>query len=104
MSREIKLDGGEITVLKTLGLSGTQLQGEILLERMEGMESGEVIDTINGLIELGYVLSSKVNLRSVEDVQRTLLRVNPSYSRDLKDALNPSRGRDERRAQRDRRR
>jgi hypothetical protein len=103
MSREIKLDGGEITVLKTLGLSGTQLQGEILMERMEGMEVAEVLDTINGLIALGYVLSSKVNLRTADDVQRALLRVNPSYSRELKEALNPSRGRDERRSGRERR-
>lgn len=104
MSREIKLDGGEITVLKTLGLSGQQLQGDILLDRMEGMEIAEVLDTINGLVALGYVLSSKVNLRTKDDVERSLLRVNPSYSRDLKDALNPQRARDERRNERERRR
>ncbi|MBA2742798.1 MAG: hypothetical protein H0U43_00525 [Chthoniobacterales bacterium] len=104
MSREIKLDGGEISVLKTLGVSGTQMPGKILLERSDEMETAELLDTLNGLLALGYVLASKVNLRSVEDVERTLFRVNPSYSRDLKDALNPSTARDERRAQRDRRR
>lgn len=104
MSREIKLDGGEIAVLKTLGLSGTQMQGKILLERSDEMETAELLDTLNGLLTLGYVLASKVNLRTAEDVERTLFRVNPSYSRDLKSALNPSAARDERRAQRDRRR
>ncbi len=100
MSREIKLDGGEITVLKTLGLSGTQVQGKVLLERMEEIEIAEVLDTLNGLVALGYVLASKVNVRTKDDVERSLFRVNPSYSRDLKDALNPSAARDERRERR----
>lgn len=103
MSREIKLDGGEISVLKALGLSGTQLQGRLLLERVEEMEIAEFLDTLSGLIALGYVLASKVNVRTVEDVERSFLRVNPSYSRDLKDALNPNASRDDRRARRDRR-
>ena len=37
MAREIKLNGGEISVLKTLGFSGTQMYGKILLERVEEM-------------------------------------------------------------------
>ncbi len=103
MSREIKLNGGEITVLKTLGLTGTQVAGKTLLERMEGLETAEMLDTLSGLIAMGYVLASKVNVRTIEDVERSLFRVNPSYSRDLKDALSPGTGRDERRARRDRR-
>ena len=103
MSREIKLNGGEITVLKTLGFTGTQVAGKTLLERMEGLETAEMLDTLSGLIAMGYVLASKVNVRTIEDVERSLFRVNPSYSRDLKDALSPSTGRDERRARRDRR-
>ncbi|HEV8186056.1 MAG TPA: hypothetical protein VGP40_08880 [Chthoniobacterales bacterium] len=103
MSREIKLNGGEITVLKTLGLTGTQVAGKTLLERMEGLETAEMLDTLSGLIAMGYVLASKVNVRTIEDVELSLFRVNPSYSRDLKDALSPSTGRDERRARRDRR-
>jgi len=104
MSRVIKLDGGEITLLKTLGLSGSQVHGKVLLERMEDMETAEILDTLSGLIELGYVVSSKVSFRTREDVERGLFRVNPSYSRDLKDALNPTAARDERRATRERRR
>ena len=103
MAREIKLDGGEITVLKALGLSGTQVQGKTLLERVEEMEPAEFLDTLSGLEALGYVLSSKVNVRTIEDVERSYFRVNPSYSRDLKDALSPSAGRDDRRSRRDRR-
>lgn len=103
-SREIKLDGGEITVLKTLGVSGTPVHGKVLIERMEDVETAEFIDTLSGLISLGYVLSSKVNIRTMEDVEHSQFRVNPSYSRDLKEALNPNARRDERRDRRDRRR
>lgn len=104
MAREIKLDGGEITLLKALGLSGAQLHGKILAERMEDLETAEFLDTLSGLVSLGYVLSSKVNVRTLEDVEHSLFRVNPSYSRDLKDALNPNASRDDRRERRDRRR
>jgi hypothetical protein len=104
MEREIKLDGGEIMILKTLGLSGTPMSGRSVIERMEEMATAEFIDSLAGLISLGYVLSSKVNLRKIEDVEHASLRVNPSYSRDLKDAINPQRKRqEEARAKRDRR-
>src|SRR2546425_3752554 len=103
MQREIKLDGGEITVLKTLGLSGTQMYGKQLIGRVDDMETAEFIDTLNGLISFGYVLSNKVNLRLLEGVERASFRVNSAYARDLRDALNPSRRRDQDRSRRRRR-
>ena len=68
MRREIKLSGGEITLLKTLGLSGTPVHGKILLERIGEMEQAELMDEVNGLISQGYVLCDKVNVRTKEDV------------------------------------
>lgn len=103
MSREIKLDGGEISILKALGLSGAQVQGRMLLDRVDEMETAEFLDTLSGLESMGYILSSKVNVRTIEDVERSYFRVNPSYSRDLKDALNPNAARADRRARRERR-
>ncbi|MFL6529798.1 MAG: hypothetical protein ACJ8HQ_00125 [Chthoniobacterales bacterium] len=100
MPREIKLNGGEITILKTLGLSGTPMSGKQLLERVDDMAEAEFLDTLDGMISLGYILSSKVNLRKTEDVERASLRVNQSYARDLKEALNPSRSRGRERRQR----
>lgn len=94
MRREIKLSGGEITLLKTLGLSGTPVYGKILLERIGEMEQAELLDEVNGLISQGYVLCDKVNVRTTEDVERAVFRVNASYARDLRDALNPSRRRE----------
>jgi len=95
VEREIKLSGGEITILKTLGLSGTQMNGKMLEERA-GMETAEFIETLTGLIDLGYVDSSKVNVHDMDDVERSQFRVNSSYSHDLKDALHPNRRREER--------
>lgn len=104
MSREIKLDGGEITILKTLGLSGTQMAGKVLLDRVEDMETAEVLDTLDSLLTLGYVISNRVNVRKIEEVEHSIFRVNPAYLRELRDALNPSRARErEQRGRRQRR-
>jgi hypothetical protein len=46
------------------------------------------------LISLGYVLCDKVNVRTVDDVERAIFRVNASYAQDLKDALHPGRRRE----------
>ena len=90
MARDITLDGGEITILKRIGLSGTPVYGKMLLARDEEMETGELIDTLVGLIEQGYVLSNKVNIRSLEDVKTAFFRVDASYAKELRDAINPS--------------
>jgi hypothetical protein len=100
MRRELNLSGGEIAVLKVLGLSGTSISGKLVVERMGEMEPAEFLDTLGGLISLGYVLCDTVNLRTLEDVERADFRVNASYARDLRDALRPGRRRDEERRRR----
>ena|SRR5687768_54107 len=104
MSREIKLDGGEISILKKIGLSGAPLFGKLLIERIEEMETGELLDTLSGLIEQGYVVSDKVAVRTIEDVGKASFRVNAAFSKDLQDAVNPSRRRERERQERLRRR
>jgi len=98
--REIKLDGGEITILKTLGFSGTPMKGKILIQRSGQMVTSELLDTLSGLMSLGYVVSDKVNVQYIEDVERATFRVNPSYSRDLRDALRPGGRKKEERSRR----
>ena len=100
MRREINLSGGEITFLKTMGLSGAPTFGKLLIERIGEMEAAEFLDELNGLISLGYVLSDKVILRSMEDVERSVFRVNASYARDLRDAIQPGRRREQTRRRR----
>ena len=102
VEREIKLDGGEVSVIKALGLSGSFLNGKLLVERVGEVEFAEMIETLNSLIDQGYVLSSKVHVYSKDDLERAAFRVNPSYARDLKDALRPGGRRREERARRPR--
>ena len=100
MRREINLSGGEITFLKTMGLSGAPTFGKVLIQRIGEMETAEFLDELNGLISLGYVLSEKMKVRSVEDVERSVFRVNASYARDLRDAIQPGRRREQTRRRR----
>jgi hypothetical protein len=104
VGRDIKLDGGEISILKKIGLSGSPLFGKLLVDRIEEMETGEFLDTLSGLMDQNYVLSNKVNVRLMDDVQKAFFRVNPAFAKDLQDAVNPSRKRDRERAERQRRR
>jgi hypothetical protein len=100
MRREINLSGGEITLLKTMGLRGAPTFGKVLIERIGEMETAEFLDELNGLIQLGYVLSDKVNLRTMESVERSVFRVNASYARDLRDAIQPGQRREQARRRR----
>jgi hypothetical protein len=104
MAREIILDGGEISLLKKIGLSGAPVYGKLLIDKVEGMETAQFLDTLTGLIDQGYVLSNKVNIRLIEDAERASFRVNAAYSKDLRDAVNPARKRERERAERKRRR
>ena len=94
MQREINLSGGEISLLKAMGLSGSPVYGKLLIDHVGEMDAAEFLDELSGLISLGYVLADKVNVRTMEDVERTVFRVNASYARDLRDALQPGRRRE----------
>jgi hypothetical protein len=100
MAREIHLSGGEITLLKAMGLSGTPVFGKHLVDKIGEMEQAEFLDELDGLISLGYVVSDKVNVRTIEDVERAIFRVNASYARDLRDAIHPGRRREPERRRR----
>lgn len=88
---EISLNGGEITILKTLGLGGSSMGGAQLVERSDGMEGGEFLDTLSGLIAQDYVVANKVNVRTMDDVVKSSFRVNAAHAKDLRDAVYPSR-------------
>ena len=87
-------------MIKTLGLTGSAMAGKMLIGRSNSMEEAEFLDTLNGLISMGYVISNKVNIQKMEDVERAGFRVNPSYSRDLKDSMQPNGRKDDDRRRR----
>jgi hypothetical protein len=101
--REINLDGGEIAVLKAIGTSGSQVFGKMLVDRLGDLAEAELIETLCGLISQGYVVSNRVNIRLMADVQSAFFRVNPAMAKELRGAMNPARRRNEQRARRDRR-
>ena len=103
MPRDISLSGSEISVLKTIGTSGTQVFGKLLFGKMADGEKPEFLVTLIDLIDQGYVLSNKVNIRKVEEAELAFFRVSPVYARDLRDAMNPARKRNESRGRRQRR-
>ena len=79
MAREIKLAGGEITLLKKIGLSGAPVYRQTAgRSTSRTMETAEFLETLTGLIDQGYVVSNKVNIRVIEDVERAFFRVNPA--------------------------
>ena len=88
---EIKLEGGEISVLKAIGLSGNALYGKQMIIKLKEFGEAELLDTLRGLIMLGYVLCDTHNLNTIEDVETANFRVNSGYAKELRDALDPRR-------------
>lgn len=100
---DIKLSGGEISVLKAVGFGGSQISGKQLLEKVEPGEDAEFIETLSDLILLGYIDCSRMGVRSREDVEKANFRLDPSQVKELRDAVNPSRSRTQDRGRRQRR-
>lgn len=89
--REINLNGGEISILKTIGLGGGIVGGNQLAERMDDLEPAELIDALEGLITLDYILCDRTSIRNLDAVKGAKFRVNPAHARELRDAVYPSR-------------
>ncbi len=89
MAREISLSGGDVSVIKAMGLSGQQITGKALMERLPAMESAELADTLGGLILLDYVLCDTEKLRTGDALKEAHFNVNTAMLRDLREALAP---------------
>jgi hypothetical protein len=88
--REINLDGGEISVIKALGVGSGEMNGEDLMARIAGdLVPAELIDTLKGLMTMGYVEADKNAFYNSEDLKRIHFRVNSGYSKDLREAISP---------------
>jgi hypothetical protein len=88
--RELNLDGGEVSVIKAIGLSGSEVSGEELMKRCPELVPAELMDTLKSLIMLGYVVSDSNSFHSVDELQRNTFHVNSGYSKELREALNPT--------------
>jgi len=88
---EIKLDGGEICVLKAIGFGGNAVSGEELIEKVKDFAEAELLDTLQGLMMMGYLLSDKQSIHCMEDIERCNFRINSGYSKDLRESIDPRR-------------
>ena len=89
MSRDIQLDGTEISVIKSLGVGGGEVDGSTLIDRCQDLDIAELMDTVRGLMDLGYVDADSNAFYNKEEMADIKFRVNSGYSKALKDALDP---------------
>ncbi len=88
-NRELNLDGGEISVIKALGTGGGEVRGDDLISRVSDLDAAEIIDTLKGLIMLGYVSADDKAFHSLKDMEKVHFHVNSGYAKDLKEAIDP---------------
>lgn len=85
---KINLDGGEISIIRALGFSGTQMLGRDLKGRAGGMSDGDLADCLSTLISLGYVTSTP-DLDAGEEIDKVAFAVNSGYAKALREAIEP---------------
>ncbi len=90
MARDIELDGVEVSVIKGLGFASGGVDGKALRERIPDLEDAELMNSIRGLMDLGYVVSDKAGFHTPEEFDKANFHVNSGYARDLKETLNPN--------------
>lgn len=89
MGREIQLDGAEISIVKAIGVGGGEIDGGTLIDRCQDLELAELIDTLRGLMQQGFVDADSSAFYSKEEMADVNFRVNSGYAKDLKDAVDP---------------
>lgn len=87
-------------MIKSIGLAGSAITGTILISRCQGMGDAEIIESLKDLIALGYVVADNETFHTGSDIAKIQFRVNTSYSRDLKEAIDPQPKKVERRQRR----
>ncbi len=88
--REINLDGGEVSVIKALGVGSGEMSGEDLLARLGGeLVPAELNDTLKGMMMMGYIDADKSSFHDLEDLKAMYFRVNSGYTKALREALDP---------------
>jgi hypothetical protein len=90
MGRDLNLDGGEISVIKALGMGGSGISGGELLTLLPELVGPELIEVLQGLMMMGYVIADKQSFHTMEELSGVHFHVNSGYAKDLKEAIDPS--------------
>lgn len=86
MAREIKLNGRELSVMRTIGF-GLGVPGAEIQERMN-IEAEDLCDVLNTLLDIGYLETETMKERvTLEEMPVEIFEINPSYASDLKVAM-----------------
>ena len=85
----INLDGGEVSIIRALGFSGTQMTGYELKARIERMSDGDLAEALRILVALGYVTSTP-EMDGSEEIDKVLFAVNSGYAKALQEAIEPT--------------
>ena len=86
MARQIKLNGRELGVMRTIGF-GLGVTGAELQERTQ-IEAEDLCDLLNTLIDIGYIETPTMKERvPLEEFAAETFEINPSYASDLKGAM-----------------
>lgn len=86
---DIYLDGGEISIVKAIGIGGGVTSGETLLERVPALDIYDAIDVLKGLTTTGYVICDRDSFRDHDDFRQAEFHVNSGYTKALKHAVDP---------------
>jgi hypothetical protein len=89
VSNDLNLDGVEISVLKALGFGGGDVSGEALSARVPELGEAELIDSLQTLVMMGYVVSDKGTFSGSNEFRAANFHVNSGYARELREAMNP---------------
>ena len=86
MAREIKLNGRELGVMRTIGF-GLGVTGAEIQERTN-IDPEDLCDLLNTLLDIGYLETEPTKERvTLEELPTELFEINPSYAGDLKVAM-----------------
>lgn len=86
MAREIKLNGRELGVMRTIGF-GLGVPGSEIQERTN-IDPDDLCDLLNTLLDIGYLETPTMKERvSIDEMPAEVFEINPSYASDLKVAM-----------------
>ena len=86
MARQIKLNGRELSVMRTIGF-GLGLTGLEIQERTQ-IESEDLCDLLNTLLDIGYLETPTMKERvPFAEYAAETYEINPSYISELKVAM-----------------
>jgi hypothetical protein len=89
MARQIKLNGREQTMMRTIGF-GLGVTGHEIQERMN-LEADELVDILNSLLSTGFVETASMKDQvNHSNFLSESYEINPSYANDLRDAMKRS--------------